>query len=223
MKLKPTFEQTQIINHERGHAMVQAGPGCAKTSTLALRTQYLIRNGCDPKGIVFVTYTKALASDIKNTLNKQLGEKVAGQVVVKTLHSFAFLLMREHSKQQNATLPTVLKRKRKRQLIARYAKEYELKKSEINQAFHHLALGEYSKLEKHLGKDKAKSAKSAFKAYSKLKQKHNKLDFEDMICQALNLLLIRPLKTAHLCSISYRLSAEVCTNAVRSALNRFEI
>jgi hypothetical protein len=41
MKLKPTPEQQLIINHLHGHGIVKAGPGCAKTSTLALRVKYL--------------------------------------------------------------------------------------------------------------------------------------------------------------------------------------
>ncbi len=39
--LKPTQEQAKIINHLRGHCIVKAGPGCAKTSTLALRVKHL--------------------------------------------------------------------------------------------------------------------------------------------------------------------------------------
>src|SRR5450631_4375617 len=46
MELKPTPEQKMIINHLHGHAVVKAGPVCAKTSTLALRAKHLIERGC---------------------------------------------------------------------------------------------------------------------------------------------------------------------------------
>jgi DNA helicase-2/ATP-dependent DNA helicase PcrA len=198
--MKLTSEQEQIIEHVSGHAMVHAGPGCGKTTTLALRAKYLIEIGINPKSIAIVTHNKALALDIKKTLNKHLGKKMAKQVVVKTLHSFALLLVRKHHQAKGTVSPSVLKKKRKKQLIKRYRTEYKLNKSELNQAFYHLDLGKNNKVEKLLGKDKAALAKSAYQAYCKFKLKRKKLDFDDMIGQALHLLknssgCRRPLQT----------------------------
>jgi DNA helicase-2/ATP-dependent DNA helicase PcrA len=188
MKLKPTDEQKQIINHLHGHAMVKAGPGCAKTSTLALRVKHLHQLGCCLKSIVIVTYSKELTLDIKRTLAKQLHPAVAKKVTVKTIHSLALQLVMQYHKNQDLSRPSVLKDQRKKQCIKRYAKQNKLKISELNQAFYHYETGNAAKVVAVLGEEKAALAKSTYKAYSKYKQKRNKVDFEDMIGQALKLL-----------------------------------
>ncbi|MCK9619143.1 MAG: ATP-dependent helicase [Methylobacter sp.] len=192
MKLKPTNEQKQIINHLYGHAMVKAGPGCAKTSTLALRVKRLHELGYSPKSIVIVTYSKGLTLDIKRTLAKQLHPAVAKKVTVKTIHGLALQLVMQYHKKQGLSRPSVLKDQRKKQFIKRYAKQNKLKISELNQAFYHYEIGNAAKVVATLGEEKAALAKSAYKAYSKYKQKRNKVDFEDMIGQALKLLKSAP-------------------------------
>jgi len=188
MKLKPTPEQQLIIKHLHGHAMVKAGPGCAKTSTLALRAKHLLDMGCDPKSIAIVTYSKALTLDIAKTLTKQLGKYLVKQITVKTIHGLALRLVTRHHKEQGLSKPMVLKAQTKKQFIQYYAKKHKLKNSELSQAFYHYETGNDTQVETILGKNKAALVKSAYKRYSIYKQKRNKLDFEDMIVQALKLL-----------------------------------
>lgn len=188
MKLKPTDEQKQIIRHATGHAMVKAGPGCAKTSTLALRTQRLIKQGNDPENIVLVTYSKDLTEDIKRTLAERLSPEEAEQVVVKTIHGFAFKIVSQYYEQQGQTQLLPLSAGKRKQLIQRYAKKYKLKVSNIKRAFNFFETGNNTQVIEALGKAKAKHAKSAYAAYSKYKKKYDKVDFQDMISLALELL-----------------------------------
>ncbi len=81
----PTEEQLKIIHFISGKAIVKAGPGCAKTSTLAMRCLFMIRNGTDAESIVILTHSKELTLDIKSTLEKYLGEEVAAKVTVENL------------------------------------------------------------------------------------------------------------------------------------------
>lgn len=188
MKLKPTNEQKQIIHHAIGHAMVKAGPGCAKTSTLALRVKQLLEQGCCPENIVIMTYTNALVEDIRRTLAKLLSTEDAKQVVVKTIHGFAFKLVNQHYERQGQPQSSVLRAGKKKQLIQHYAKKYKLKLSDIKQAFNLFETDNNAQLITALGKAKAKRAKSAYKAYSRYKAKYYKVDFQDMIGLALELL-----------------------------------
>lgn len=188
MKFKPTNEQKQIIKHVAGHAMVKAGPGCAKTSTLALRIRRLLEIGCDPENIVIMTYTDALTEDIKQTLAELFGNKKTEQITVKTIHGFAYQLVNRYYEAQGLLQPKVLTIQKKKRLIQCYGNKYDLKISELNKAFYGFETGNDQSIVTALGKEKAKYARSAYKAYSRHKQKHNKIDFEDMIEQALQLL-----------------------------------
>jgi superfamily I DNA/RNA helicase len=129
-----------------------------------------------------------LTLDIKRTLAKQLHPAVAKKITVKTIHGLALQLVMQYHKKQGLSRPSVLKDQRKKQFIKRYAEQNKLKISELNQAFYHYEIGNAAKVVATLGEEKAALAKSAYKAYSKYKQKRNKVDFEDMIGQALKLL-----------------------------------
>jgi DNA helicase II / ATP-dependent DNA helicase PcrA len=188
MKQPPTREQQKIIKFVTGPATVQAGAGSGKTTTLALRTGYLIDNGVEPSSIPILTYSRALTFDISQTLVKLLGDDVANQVPVMTIHAFAYHLVSRYREQQGLVRPKVLKQKRQKCLINAYAKESKIKLSELKRAFHDYNTGHPAKVKAALGKEKAALAERAYKAYSKYKKKHNKVDFEDMIGQALELL-----------------------------------
>lgn len=188
MKLKPTREQQLIINHRRGHAMVKAGPGCAKTSTLALRVKYMLDRGCDPSSIVILTYGKALTLDITRTLFQLLGPR-ANQITVLTIHSFAYRLVRKgYQLLEYGEVPTFAKPQWKKRFIKREAKRTGLTQRELKQAFAHYNQDNYAKVEAALGKDKAAMAKKAYNQYSGYKRKNNTVDYRDMIRGALELI-----------------------------------
>ncbi|WP_340124180.1 hypothetical protein [Methylobacter svalbardensis] len=52
--LKPTPEQKLIVKHQHANAMVVAGPGCAITSTMALRAKHMLDQGYGPESIVIL-------------------------------------------------------------------------------------------------------------------------------------------------------------------------
>jgi len=67
MLLQPTLEQIKIINPSKGNALVKAGPGCAKTTTLALRAKHMIKLGYEPNSMVLLTKVDPIVQT-KNTL-----------------------------------------------------------------------------------------------------------------------------------------------------------
>jgi len=85
--------QAAAASHAGGHALVLAGPGTGKTSTLVARHAFLRSRGRDPLGIMAVTFTQKAAEELRN----RLGPKVSGEAWIGTFHSIcARLLKRFH-------------------------------------------------------------------------------------------------------------------------------
>ncbi|CAA9889461.1 hypothetical protein METHB2_1030001 [Candidatus Methylobacter favarea] len=63
-----TEEQFNIVNHQRGIAIVTAGPGTRKTHTLVFRIKKLIDQGYRPESIQVLTFTTKADNHIKSKL-----------------------------------------------------------------------------------------------------------------------------------------------------------
>jgi DNA helicase-2/ATP-dependent DNA helicase PcrA len=91
-------ERKAIINHHRGPAIVVAGPGTGKTTILAERIVNLCRqDGCDPTGIVAVTFTNHAANQMKEKVAERFGEREPPAVHIATLHAFAKRILHRYS------------------------------------------------------------------------------------------------------------------------------
>ena len=85
--------QAAAASHAGGHALVLAGPGTGKTSTLVARHAFLRSRGRDPLGIMAVTFTQKAAEELK----ARLGSKVPAEAWIGTFHSIsARILKRFH-------------------------------------------------------------------------------------------------------------------------------
>lgn len=79
-------EQEAAVLHRGGHALVVAGAGTGKTSTLVGRAAHLIETGTDPRRIALLTFTRRAAHEMEERLAKKVGAEVAGKVSVGTFH-----------------------------------------------------------------------------------------------------------------------------------------
>lgn len=78
-----------LINSDKPVVRVVAGPGSGKTTGLKRRIRRLVdRDGVDPGRIFVGTFTRAIATDLRN----ELGEEIK----VSTLHSLAYELLRDN-------------------------------------------------------------------------------------------------------------------------------
>ena len=66
--MKLTKEQTKIIAHEQGSAIIEAGPGTGKTQTLCLTIKQLVNRGCCPENIQVLTFSKKANNNFKDRL-----------------------------------------------------------------------------------------------------------------------------------------------------------
>src|SRR5690606_12228094 len=63
-------EQREAASHARGHAIVLAGPGTGKTSTLVARHSFLRSRGIPSEHILVSTFTNKAAEELKTRLDK---------------------------------------------------------------------------------------------------------------------------------------------------------
>ncbi|MDQ6857480.1 MAG: ATP-dependent helicase [Chloroflexota bacterium] len=100
---KPTLTQQAAIDHDRGPALVLAGPGSGKTFVLVQRCTRLVSDGIPAETILLLTFNHNAAAQLRTRLRSaHLGLLAAGERVQAdpdyqafTYHAFAMDLVRE--------------------------------------------------------------------------------------------------------------------------------
>jgi len=77
--------------------LVIAGAGSGKTRVITYKVCYLIENGINPNSILLLTFTKKAAQEMLDRVNKLLKNKIGGNVLGGTFHSFANYILRSYS------------------------------------------------------------------------------------------------------------------------------
>jgi DNA helicase-2/ATP-dependent DNA helicase PcrA len=97
MKLDDLNEkQTEAVTTVGGPLMVLAGAGSGKTKVLTMRIAYLIKEvGILPNNILAITFTNKAANEMKERINKMLGN-VSKTIQISTFHAFGLLLIKEN-------------------------------------------------------------------------------------------------------------------------------
>ena len=87
-------QKEPVINYKES-SVVFAGAGAGKTKTMVSRVAYMIEDGIAPENIVFFTFTRKAANEIKERVKKFIGSKADG-MFVGTYHSFCAKLLRTY-------------------------------------------------------------------------------------------------------------------------------
>jgi len=85
--------QQTAVTHGDGHALVLAGAGTGKTTTLLSRAKELLRRGVRPDELILVTFTRRATREIRERLTHDLGD-TSSQIRVGTFHRICLDLMR---------------------------------------------------------------------------------------------------------------------------------
>ncbi len=90
-------EQQRIaVEHVNGPIMIVAGAGSGKTKVLTTRIAHLMKNGVDAFNILALTFTNKAAAEMKERIEKTLGNTDARNLYIGTFHSvFARILRGE--------------------------------------------------------------------------------------------------------------------------------
>jgi DNA helicase-2/ATP-dependent DNA helicase PcrA len=88
--------QREAVEHIKGPLMIIAGAGSGKTKVLTTRIAHLMANGVDSFNILALTFTNKAAAEMKERVEKILGNTEARNLYIGTFHSvFARILRAE--------------------------------------------------------------------------------------------------------------------------------
>src|SRR3954466_7658054 len=91
--------QKEAVLHMDGPLMIIAGAGSGKTKVLTTRITHLMANGVDAFNILALTFTNKAAAEMKERVEKILGNNEARNLYIGTFHSvFARILRAEADK-----------------------------------------------------------------------------------------------------------------------------
>lgn len=86
-------QQKEAVEHINGPLMIIAGAGSGKTKVLTTRIAHLMHNGVDAFNILALTFTNKAAAEMKERIEKILGNTEARNLYIGTFHSvFARIL-----------------------------------------------------------------------------------------------------------------------------------
>lgn len=196
----PSKAQMQAIIHQKGPALICAGPGSGKTFTIILRIQYLINQyHVRPDKILVITYTKAAANEMKARLE---AANIYAGVHFGTFHSICFNILR-----QSTTLNSLIKENDKRRLFQIILDNQGLSSKSgyddvtllqnIISRWKNLSIEEetsHGLLEEYCANTEFSTEEIiAFREeYDRFLREQGMLDFDDMVLQCLKLLKSNP-------------------------------
>jgi DNA helicase-2/ATP-dependent DNA helicase PcrA len=92
-------QQRIAVEHLDGPLMIVAGAGSGKTKVLTTRIAHLMHNGIDAFNILALTFTNKAAAEMKERVERALGNTEARNLYIGTFHSvFARILRAEANK-----------------------------------------------------------------------------------------------------------------------------
>jgi DNA helicase-2/ATP-dependent DNA helicase PcrA len=92
-------KQKEAVEHLDGPLMIVAGAGSGKTKVLTTRIAHLMQHGVDAFNILALTFTNKAAAEMKERIEKILGNSEARNLYIGTFHSvFARILRAEANK-----------------------------------------------------------------------------------------------------------------------------
>lgn len=106
--LLPSADQRRVIENSHRRLRVLAGPGTGKTATIVEAVaQRIEQRGVDPARILLLTFSRRAASDLTDRLTHRLAVTTA-EPLVRTLHSYAYALLKAEAARQGAPSPRML-------------------------------------------------------------------------------------------------------------------
>ena len=105
----------QVLAHEAGPLRVVGGPGTGKTTLLLVRMAARVCAGADPERTLLLVGSRRAAGELRERLTALVhGDGAAGEgstlrePLVRTLHSYAFGVLRLHAAREGAPPPRLL-------------------------------------------------------------------------------------------------------------------
>lgn len=184
--------QIEAVRHVEGPLLTLAGAGSGKTSVLVSRTGYLIQHHrVPPQQILLVTFSTKAAGEMRERIAELpgLSGQTARQIEARTFHSFFLLILRRAGFNQE-----ILSNERYKQIIVKgLLREMNLTDSYQPETL--LALFSFYKMNMEELPAKTKVDQEIRKVYRRFedwKRKNHRLDFDDILVEAYQLLQQSP-------------------------------
>ena len=87
-------QQREAVLHIEGPLMIVAGAGSGKTKVLTTRIAHLMSKGVDAFNILALTFTNKAAAEMRERVEKTLGNTEARNLYIGTFHSVFARIMR---------------------------------------------------------------------------------------------------------------------------------
>jgi DNA helicase-2/ATP-dependent DNA helicase PcrA len=188
-------EQKEAVMHESGPLLVFAGAGSGKTRVITARIARLVTRGVPPYRILAVTFTNKAAKEMRERIEKIIGDK-ASQLWMGTFHSICAKMLRMDGKHigiepnfviyddsdQISLIKDILKQKnidekslQPRAILSEISSAKE--KLQTPEAYSRRATGFFERI-----------CSDVYKSYAGLLKKANALDFDDLLYLTVRLL-----------------------------------
>lgn len=186
-------QQEKAMRTVKGPTLLLAVPGSGKTTTMIARIGYMIHcNGIKPDKILTLTYTTDATKDMRKRYIEIFGDNINNAVQFQTINSFCLAVMTEYAKRYNDQLPELEKDNSFiiRSLYQREYNEYPLE-GDINESrriisyIKNMQLSDEEIRKLKIGEN---NASSLYYAYVNEMNKLGKMDFDDQLIYALNIL-----------------------------------
>ncbi|MFC1713134.1 UvrD-helicase domain-containing protein [Candidatus Poribacteria bacterium] len=202
-------EQKRAVYHYKGPVLVLAGPGSGKTRVITRRVAYLIRHhNIPPESVLAVTFTNKAAGEMKDRLHSDalLGETIGVEVWIHTFHAACVRILREHGEKIGLSPRFgIVDQEKQEKIIAHYIRDLAGSISEnqiwmvrnfISDA--KLKLEDPTKPHETASLNRIMEDDSQIvtmedlleitRRYQGFLEEHDALDYDDLVCKAVNLL-----------------------------------
>ena len=195
-------QQRKAVLHIDGPLMIVAGAGSGKTKVLTTRIAHLMANGVDAFHILALTFTNKAAKEMKERVEKILGNSEARNLYIGTFHSvFARILRSEANKIGYPNNFTIYDTDDAKSVVKTVINELNLDDkhykpstvyNRISAAKNALVGPEEYKVDWHLQQEDMRSNRPAiaqiYDAYAKRCFKNGAMDFDDLLIKFYELL-----------------------------------
>ena len=195
-------EQLSAITHPGGPAAIAGGAGTGKSTCLAQRIAFLVSQGVSPERILMISYSPQTVQLIKSAVGKLIAEPLIERINFFTWHDLGLRIVKEHVSAIKRKLPLKIEsnpQKVLQKLIAKHSKELDATALELcgeldeTKAAAMISLYKANLVSPQLAKEQAKTEAEkllarVYAGYEEQLQKSNKIDKDDMISLAAQLL-----------------------------------
>ncbi len=194
--------QKTAVTHIKGPLMIIAGAGSGKTKVLTTRIAHLMANGVDSFNILALTFTNKAAAEMKERIERMLGNNEARNLYIGTFHSvFARILRAEAGRLGYPSNFTIYDTDDSRSVIKAVINEMDLDDKHYKPNIVHnrissaknalVSAAEYA-VDTYLTQEDARANRPAiakiYKAYTDRCFKSGAMDFDDLLFKMYELL-----------------------------------